>query len=233
MINDWYGNTVICTAVTGGYDTCWPQPFLDGVDYIFFTDGQSPNSILPPWNIQLLPESDAHLDSRRRSKRPKLNPHSIPILNNYKYLIWIDGEMWVQNYNFVPEILSYMKNGFVVSPHPDSLGNPSRHCAYGEATIRPPKYASEPLDEQCEFYRSEGFPENYGLYACGLSARDMTNPKVKEVGELWHEQNLTWSYQDQVSFPYCLWKVGFEPDVLPMSLYTAGWVGLNLHLKED
>lgn len=233
MINDWYGNTVICTAVAGGYDICWKQPHIDGVDYIFFTDGQSPNEIVSPWIPHLLPDSDAHLDSRRRSKRPKLNPHSIPILNNYKYLIWIDGEMSVQNVNFVPEILSYMKNGFVVSPHPDALGNPGRYCAYGEATIRPPKYANEPLDEQCDFYRSEGFPENYGLYACGLSARDMSNPKVKEVGELWLEQNLTWSYQDQVSFPYCLWKVGFEPDTLPMTLYHSGWVSLNLHLREN
>jgi len=42
------------------------------------------------------------------------------------------------------------------SPHFDG-----RHCAYGEATIRPPKYANEPLDEQVAFYQSEGFPYEY------------------------------------------------------------------------
>jgi hypothetical protein len=41
------------------------------------------------------------------------------------------------------------------------------------------KYANEPLDEQCDFYRSEGFPEQYGLYECGVSARDLTNRKGK------------------------------------------------------
>jgi hypothetical protein len=233
MKDDWYGNTVICTAVTGGYDFPTNQIRLHGVDYIYFTDGQSIFNISDPWKVEYLPECDQHLDNRRRSKRPKLNPHSIPILKNYKYLIWIDGEIEIYNPNFVSEILSYMKNGFVVSPHPDSLGNPSRHCAYGEATIRPPKYTNEPLDEQCNFYKSEGFPENYGLYACGVSARDMTNLKVKEIGELWHQQNLTWSYQDQVSFPYCLWKTGFEPDVLPNSLYHMNWLTLNIHTRED
>jgi hypothetical protein len=233
MINDWYGNTVICTAVTGGYDYATNQTVIDGVDYIYFTDGQSIFDISHPWNVQQLPEIDAHLDNRRRSKRPKLNPHSIESLNKYKYLIWIDGEISITNPNFVVEILSYMKNGFVASPHPDALGNPGRYCAYGEATIRPPKYANEPLDAQCDFYRSEGFPEDYGLYACGVSARDMTNPEVKKLGELWHKQNLEWSYQDQVSFPYCLWKIGFKPDVLPNSLYHMGWLSLNTHTREE
>jgi hypothetical protein len=233
MRTDWFGNTVICTAVTGGYDYAFGQPHLPGVDYIFFTDGNSPNPIPSPWKIEILPECDSHLDNRRRSKRPKLNPHSIPILNNYKYVIWIDGEMQILNPNFVQEIMSYMDNGFVASLHPDAAVPNGRYCAYGEATIRPPKYAKEPLDAQCDFYRSEGFPENYGLYACGLSARDMTNEKVKQIGELWHEQNLTWSYQDQVSFPYCLWKYDFQPDILPRTLYDMGWLCLNLHKKED
>ena len=223
---DWYGNTVVCTAVTGGYEYTCSSLFVEGIDYIYFTDGKSPFPIISPWKEVLL--GDEHLDNRRRSKRPKLNPHSIDILNNYKYLIWIDGGMQVIKPTFVFEILSYLKNGFVISPHFDN-----RHCAYGEATIRPIKYINEPLDEQCEFYKSEGFPENYGLYECGVSARNMQNPKVKELGELWHEQNLTWSYQDQVSLPYCLWKTGFKPDILPHSFRNFEWVHINSHTRED
>lgn len=222
----WYNNTVICTSVTGDYDYYSDQPVLPGVDYIFFTDGKSSFPINHPWQIHYL--QDEHLDNRRRAKRPKLNPHSIPVLNNYRYMIWIDGDMGIINPYFVSEIMAYMENGFVVSPHFDN-----RHCAYGEATIRPPKYASEPLDAQCELYRSEGFPENYGLYECGVSARDLANEKVKEVGELWHRQNLEWSYQDQVSFPYCLWKTGFVPDVLPQTFRNYNWVGINAHTRED
>jgi hypothetical protein len=226
MVEDWFGNTVIVTAVTGDYDYDYDahQKKIQGVDYVYFTDKNI--SARPPWLPILL--GDEHLDNRRRSKRPKLNPHSIPLLTDYKYLIWIDGSMSVVNKNFVSEIMSYMNNGFVVSPHFDN-----RHCAYGEATIRPPKYAKEPLDEQVAFYLSEGFPTEYGLYECGVSARDMSNPKVKEIGELWHQQNLNWSYQDQVSFPYCLWKTQFEPDVLPKSWRDMGWLYISAHKNPD
>lgn len=226
MINDWYGNTVICTAVCGAYEHSISPAIVEGVDYIYFTDGKSNFPILKPWKEIIL--SDEHLDNRRRSKRPKLNPHSVPELTKYKYMVWIDGSMTITNPRFVSEIMQYMVNGYVASPHFDN-----RHCAYGEATIRPQKYANEPLDEQIEFYRSEGFPEQYGLYECGLSARDMTNLKVKELGELWHAQNLNWSYQDQVSFPYCLWKKNFQPDVLPKSFREYNWVIVNAHKRED
>jgi len=226
MLDDWYGNTVICTAVTGNYDYSIGSLAIDGVDYLYFTDDIYNDDIPQPWQVRQL--YDEHLDNRRRSKRPKLNPHSVPELNQYKYMIWLDGDMGIINENFVAEIMSYMKNGFVASPHFDG-----RHCAYGEATIRPPKYANEPLDEQVAFYVSEGFPTEYGLYECGVSARDLTNPKVKELGELWHQQNLTWSYQDQVSFPYCLWKTGLEPDVLPRTFRDMDWIYLSSHKNPD
>jgi hypothetical protein len=226
MVDDWFGNTVICTAVTGDYDYSIQSIFIDGVDYLYFTDNVNHPDIPSPWQVRQL--GDENWDNRRRSKRPKLNPHSIPELNQYKYMIWIDGDMGIINENFVLEIMSYMKNGFVASPHFDG-----RHCAYGEATIRPPKYASEPLDEQVALYMSEGFPTEYGLYECGVSARDLTNPKVKELGELWHQQNLTLSYQDQVSFPYCLWKTGLEPDVLPRTFRDMNWIYLSSHKNPD
>lgn len=230
---DWRNNTAIITAVTGNYDNPVNQPFIDGVDYLYFTDGKSLFPIPEIWTVHRLPESDDYLDDRRKSKRPKLNPHSIDILNNYKYIVWIDGEMVIRDRDFLDKAFMFMNNGWIVSPHPDSVVENGRHCAYGEATIRPPKYENEPLDEQCEFYREDGFPENYGLYACGFSIRDMSNDKVKKVGELWHEQNLTWSYQDQVSFPYCLWKENFSPDILPFSLYHSNWFYINIHNKEN
>ena len=226
MVADWKNNTVICTAVTGDYEHRASSMQIDGVDFLFFTDGKCRFPIQKPWKEIIL--GDEHLDNRRRSKRPKLNPHSIPEILNYKYMIWIDGSMQIINPFFVNEIMSFMTNGFVVSPHFDN-----RDCAYGEATIRPKKYANEPLDEQVAFYRSEKFPEHYGLYECGLSARDMTNEGVKKLGELWHSQNLNWSYQDQVSFPYCLWKTGFLPDTLPKSFRYFDWVIVNAHTRED
>lgn len=226
-MNDWYGNTAVYTSVCGGYDHHGAQLMMDGVDYFYITDGASDPPLEIGWNIVHAKYSDS-LDNRRKAKIPKLNPHSINFLNNYKYLIWIDGDMQIVSRNFVLGILSFLENGMVISPHFDQ-----RSCAYGEATIRPPKYAKEPLDEQVSFYRQEGFPENYGLYECGVMARDMSNSVVKKVGEMWLEQNLKWSYQDQVSLPYVLWKTKFQPDILPISFRYMNWIHINAHKSED
>lgn len=220
----------IITASCGGYDHIRTSKVCPDADYLYFT---CEPQLVPSaeWRKVMLPDM-GHLDFRRQAKLAKLNPHAIPELRDYRYVIWIDGDMEIRNIRFKDEILSYMKNGFVISPHFEAVPG-GRHCAYGEATIRPEKYQKEPLDQQVAYYRRMGFPENYGLYEGGVAARDMHNKDVENLGVLWMQQNLLWSYQDQVSLPYCLWKTGFEPDVLPKSFRQFGWVHINAHTRDD
>lgn len=225
---NWYGNTIVYTCVTNGFDHIGYQKMIDGVDYYYFTDGKDNPDPSLGWNLAFLNEDlIKSTDPRRAAKVLKVNPFISETITNYKYAIWIDGSMQITSNTFVSEVLSYLSNGMVISPHFDG-----RKCAYGEATIRPAKYAREPLDEQVAFYKQEGFPENYGLYECGLMARDMTNESVKRVSELWLEQNFIWSYQDQVSLPYVLWKTGFVPDILPQSFRYMNWITINAHKRE-
>lgn len=228
MVDDWYGNTAIVTAVTGGYDHPQESIITKGVDHIMYTDGTA--MPMPGWEIMEL-SNPFGMNPRRLSKAPKMNPHGFPVLCEYKYVIWIDGSIIVKNTKFVPEILSYLDKGFVVSPHFET----TRHCAYEEAAVSMtlPKYQHEPLQEQVDHYRSEGFPENHGLYECGVAARKMDTPGLAEVGKLWLEENVRWSYQDQVSFPYVLWKTQFQPDRLPHSFRDFDWVTVRAHLKGD
>lgn len=214
----------VITSVTGNYDHEMRHTYTSGVDYFYFTDGKS-RSADSRWQRVMLPDLDIH--PRRLAKLPKLHPHSFPEIASYDFVIWIDGSMSIEDENFPHAILSYLNGGLVLSPHFDG-----RDCAYGEATIRPPKYASEPLDEQVEFYRDEGFPEHYGLYEAGVHARRMNYPGLSELGELWLDQNMRFSYQDQVSLPYCLWKLQFTPDVLPQSFRNYNWVHINAHKSE-
>jgi hypothetical protein len=215
----------VVTAVAGDYDHIGSHVYNDNVDYLFFSDGTSlPKD--PQWLVLSLYSEETNIP-RKLAKYPKLNPHYFDILREYRYIIWIDGSMQIKSHNFVPEILSYLNNGLVLSPHFDG-----RDCGYGEATIRPPKYADEPLDEQCDFYHSEGFPEHYGLWECGVEARDMTVPLVAEFGRVWMEQVLNWSTQDQVSCGYALWKTGLVPDVLDKSWREYDWLHINAHKRE-
>lgn len=216
----------VVTAVAGDYDHIGTHVYNKEADYLFFTDGKA-HPIDQEWEVLELPVGLTDIP-RKLAKVPKLNPHYFERLNQYKYVIWIDGSMQIKTEQFIPEILSYMKNGIVLSPHFDG-----RDCGYGEATIRPAKYANEPLDAQCDFYRSQGFPEHYGLWECGVQARDMTVPIVREFGELWMQEVLDWSTQDQVSCGYALWKTGLTPDLLDKSWRDYGWLHLNAHRRED
>jgi O-antigen biosynthesis protein len=220
-------NIAVVTAVAGGYDHVGSHKFYhDDVDYLFFTDGKT----LPldeEWQVCEFPEGVTD-DPWRLAKIPKINPHMIPKLREYNYVIWIDGSMQIVARDFVSDMLGYLDKGLVLSPHFDG-----RDCGYGEATIRPPKYAGEPLDEQCDAYRTEGFPEHFGLWECGVECRDMNKPGVAEFGAMWFEQIMKWSIQDQVSCGYSMWKTGFVPDVLPRSWREYGWIHLNAHKYEN
>jgi len=220
-------SVAIITAVAGGYD--WKRTDevrCPDVDYFFFTDPESADTCPDYWHRVPLPGGpDMH--PRRRAKFPKLNPHRFPVLRSYQHIIWVDGSITIQKESFAEEILSYLTNGMVVTPHPDD-----RDCAYGEATIRPPKYEEEPLDDQVAYYRSRGFPEDFGLYETGVSARNMRNVQVEILGRAWENQVASWSIQDQVSLPFALWATGYQPDVLPKSFREFGWVNINAHRSE-
>lgn len=229
MVRGWKRNTAVITSVVGGYDHPSSHNYMDGVDYILFTDGSyKPTS--DRWRVEML-DNPRGLSNRRLAKLPKVNPFQFEVLSKYKYVIWIDGSLEILKPKFPLEILSYLKKGWVASPHFDD-----RHCAYGEAAIcfgNHPKYKKEPLEEQCDNYRTIGFPENYGLYECGISARDMTKSGVRELCAHWSNEIDQWSTQDQVSFPFSLWSTGVEIDVLPKSFRDYGWVRVNAHKRED
>ena len=216
----------VVTAVVGNYDYLGEHVFEADVDYFFFTDGQS-YPLQRRWMVEHLPDL-SHLHPRRAAKLPKLNPHYFSVLHNYDVVVWIDGDMQIKSPFFTSELLSHMDSAILLSPHFDG-----RHCAYGEATIRPMKYASEPLDAQVAFYESQGFPRDFGLYEGGVIARRMDDAQVRALGERWMLENLLWSYQDQVSLPYCLWETGVKPSVLPTSFRDFDWLHINAHRNES
>lgn len=215
----------ITTCVTGAYDHPRSEVHPSGYDYLFFCDEESEHLCPPWWQMVKLEPSDA--PPRRRAKPPKLYPHQFDCLMDYEYVIWVDGGITIKNERFPDELLAYLTNGMVISPHFDG-----RRDAYSEATIRPPKYVNEPLDAQCANYRMLGYPGNTGLYECGVMARSMKSHESAELGKLWQFEVDMWSIQDQVSLPFCLWSLGYQPDVLPHSFRDFDWVDVHAHKFE-
>lgn len=220
----------VVTAVAGDYDHPRDdRAFVDGVDYLFYTDQMSEHLVRAPWRHVALGEPyDDEPHPRRLAKGPKLNPHAFDELRDYRFVVWVDGGVHIRSTYFVDEIIEHLDGApIVLSPHFDG-----RADAYGEATIRPEKYADEPLDEQVAEYRAVGYPGNTGLYECGVMARDMAHPDAERLGRHWANEVARWSYQDQVSLPFVLWALEVEPAVLPRSFRDEGWVAVNAHRRE-
>src|SRR4051794_22770884 len=97
-------DTAVVTAVAGDYDHPRSDVFVDGVDYLFFHD----EATAPPAGWQSLPLPPHEGGPRRRAKLPKLNPHAIPKLASYRYVIWVDGGISICSSDFVQEFLSHI-----------------------------------------------------------------------------------------------------------------------------
>ena len=71
------------------------------------------------------------------------------------------------------------------------------------------------VDKQYEDYIRDGYEDVHGVYITCMVAWDMRHPKTKPTLDLWYMQTLIYTTQDQISFPYVIWKTNNEPHILP------------------
>jgi hypothetical protein len=230
-------STVIYTAIFGDYDSL-KQPVEQDIpcDFICFTDCLAAG-IDGAWRIIHIPaKADAH--PRMRAKFFKLMSHKIfpgghlafryngwrRIFKPKKYSasIWIDGRFQVTSSSFARDLVSIVdSSGWAMFRHS------VRDCIYDEAAesrlMR--KYRNVPLDAQVAAYRNAGFPEKSGLYECGIIARrEPLSFPLKAINAQWWDDNLRWTYQDQVSLPFVLQDYpASRPAIIPGQLFSNHW----------
>jgi hypothetical protein len=144
----------------------------------------------------------------------------------YDYLIWIDGSAVVKRRDFVETVVSCIgASGWAMFSHPD------RTCIYdeAEASVGMPKYASQPIMAQVDHYRGEGYPAGNALMAAGVIARDARRLDLATINEMWWRENLRWSYQDQLSLPVVLWRLGCRCDIIEGNLWRNSLVEWTTH----
>jgi len=187
----------LITAIFGGYDILKELP--DGHGFpkaICVTD--NPDLKANGWEIIVTP---SNRPSRLAAKVPKMLPFDYV---DSDFAVWLDASFEVVDTalaNFCRDSLG--NNDFVVWGHPEN-----RDCLYQEATYCQdwPKYCEYPIREQTSFYRSEGMPEHFGLFAAGTIVW-RNNKNARDFGKAWLTENERWSIQDQISLPYLLWKL--------------------------
>lgn len=190
----------VITANIGGIDEVIPMVDQSvSCDYFLFTENNLPYPLVS-------------LDSRMRGKYLKINTHRFL---SHDVFIWIDGRVEITSPFFVEMMIQKLKgNDVVISKHE------YRHNVYEEITwiqdmmkggneYLLSRYSHEPFDDELEFYRREGLPQDFPLYMCGIFAR-WNNEKVNKVFRDWWIGNLEYSCFDQAYFSYVAWKRGLE-----------------------
>jgi len=187
----------LVTSIYGGHDNLKALPSNHKFDdAICVTD--NPDLKADGWRVIVLPSTEQR---RLAAKYPRMLPFDFI---NTDAAVWLDAAFQIVGEGFADFCLESLADKNIIAwEHPEN-----RNCLYQEATYCQdwPKYSSEPIRQQTAYYREAGMPEGFGLWACGtLVWRNCQ--EAKEFGKAWLEENKRWSIQDQVSFPYLLWKL--------------------------
>jgi hypothetical protein len=204
--------TTVVSACYGGYDTPAIPPDQDvDVRWVMVTDGMV--EVPEPWEHLVL-ESDMH--PRLAAKVPKCWPHDYG-----DTVIWLDASAQINSETFVSECLDALGDGDVAQ-----WEHPQRDCILPEAAVSATmtKYRGLPVEEQAVHYIREGHPKHYGLWATGC----MVWSKV-DVGEAWFDEQIRWTYQDQLSWPVIVRRFNLDIRPLPGMLWDHRLVTFRPH----
>lgn len=210
------------TAVYGGYDHLSRQVDQDiEVEWICFTDSTDQEVPAPFRRVVFPPLSREAVDgssaarANLSAKRFKLTPWQFL---DHERVIWIDANMEIVAAGFAREALASTRDGVAFFRHP------RRSCVYKEAEAllglesQGGKFADQPITEQIDSYRADGYPESHGLWASGVIAWELSEPKARRLGSEWMSEVELWSVRDQLSLPVVVWRLGMEPGLYPLPL---------------
>lgn len=233
--------TCIYSAIYGRYDRLKKQPDQTiPVDFLCFTDCADLDQ---DGSWQVIRNIRRPLSPRMRAKHLKILSHRIfprgrpnlletfPTgirrqLASYDYLIWIDGSVQITNPDFAETVIGNIrKSGWTMFSHPD------RECIYDEASVstKLEKYRDQPIAEQVESYRAEGYPERNGLMASGIIGRDARDERMVAINEMWWQENQKWTHQCQISLPVVLWRLGHSCDQIRANIWNNEWLRICEH----
>lgn len=191
---------IVYTCNIGHYDlyrNIFPKD--NKVNYIYFTDDGVPVS---GWKV--LPVDTNIINSPRKLARYyKINSHLV--LPEHDVSLWLDARFIIKEDAVEKFVKQYRKNDISCFYYPYD----KRHCAYdeAEACLESRLNGKHLIHKQVAKYKSEGFPEQYGLYATGIMIR-RNNEDVKRFNEVWWNEVRDFSERDQISQCYASWKTG-------------------------
>lgn len=205
-LNNYNGEKVaVYTVNIGGYDNLI-QPLIkeDNVDYYLVSDKKPDYLGIWKWIDANKYTKDLNLSNVKKARYIKTHPHLI--FKNYKYSIFIDG-----NIRCISNISHYINNinkktKIAIHPHP------YRDCVYKELISLKKnggKGNYKQMKRQIEIYKKEGMPKLFGLFETNVFIREHNDINCIKIMEEWWNEIYDKSERDQLSFTYVLWKNGY------------------------
>lgn len=196
---------VVYTVMVGKYGEIHQPICVDErFDYVLFSNNFA-ESHVGIWQVRSIPipyEID-RLDNKRLSRYPKAHPETM--LSDYKASLYIDANIqimdkWVYDrfINLVDRQINYAGVQLQLT---------GRDCIYRHAYDVCMVRAENDFNAITELHALylEGFPEHYGLNENNVIFR-MHTEAMKDVDTLWWQWIVNYSFRDQFSYMYCLWK---------------------------
>jgi len=225
-------NVAIITSIYGNYDDLKIQNIKNKplLDWYCFTDNKDLKSdtwkiINTPYHIMnekdenkkyknsfssLIKNDDKKTLNMMSAKYYKMKGHEIDVLKDYDYYIWIDGSLFLRN-DFVTNIFELIQKNYNLINFKHNKRNNIRDEVDISLTMN--KYSTQNLKEQYNEYITSGFPDNIGLIENTMSVRK-NNESINKLYDDWWLHNLKYSFQDQISYPYVMWKNNIYPDYI-------------------
>lgn len=213
----------IYTAIFGGFDTLREQPTQPGFDMVCFTD--DPTLTSNQWRV---------VHAKSRGDRPRMSAkwfkaHPHKALPRHSRTVWVDAGVQIQREDFAATVLDASRSSGL-----SLIQHPTRDAVRAEALfcLDLPKYQGQPMLEQVDHYRHrKGFPDTSGLWAGGVMGRD-NRRVIRRLSNQWWRENRRWTYQDQLSLPYLLWKFDVQPGAVPFDLLDEEMLRMVEHASD-
>jgi len=238
------------TAVYGDYESsCKPmKPQTIPCDFICFTD--NPDIEQYDWIIDNEPYHLTHpspLDTSTQRNSLKNNMHTfnqakfykqqfhtIPRLQKYDVIVWLDATIEVLDENAAKYCYEKATEHNIVGwSHENSRGklveemNASNYgIKYTSTEWLGQKQPYQDVEAQYNDYVKMGYTDtfwephrsensNVGVWITCFVAFNMQNKVVRDFLDLWYTHTLIYTTQDQISFPYICFHTGIIPYTLP------------------
>lgn len=203
---------VIYTCITGQYDEIVTHDFVHpDYDYVCFTDSQFDKQKNPCWTIR--PLKFDKLDNVRNARWHKMHPHLL--FPEYEESLYLDGNIQIKNKSFFQQIekfknsQEYIKIGKHFSR--TNLFNEFNQC------LQVPKDNPQLIKLQLDKIKKSDFNGIYlnkQFFETNCILRKHHHPDCIKIMENWWWWIENYSYRDQLSLTYVLWKNKIEVNYL-------------------